>query len=573
MSQKEGDIQIEYLYGMRVLILIVVILFTFNPKTSATHVMGGEVYYECLDPATNKYRFTVKLYRDCYNGVPFFDDPIFVSIYDINDNLVIQFNMSLPPNDTLDNETYNVCLYSPPDICVHTAVYQGDFFLPPGEFYMTYQRCCRNATIQNIQNPSATGFAFDIKIPDSTEAACNSSPYFNNYPPTIICLDEQFTYDHSATDPDGDSLVYYLCAPNQYNTASPPAGLGIIPDPSGPPSSNYNVTYAVPYDSAYPIWAPVDSFAIDPVTGWMTGTPEIPGNYVVAVCVSEYRNGILLSTNKRDFQFTVAQCLSDPQTAFISQPDPCDNLKINFTYTGNAVESFFWDFGVGTSISDTSIFQNPSYTFPDTGTYAVKLVVNQNYSCADTLTINVTPPNPLTADLSVDSCTGDTVFFQDKSNTNVYAGSITSWIWIYGDGSNNDFIQNPSHVYSSAGTYIVTLIITTTNNCVDTVVISITTSPCGITGQKELDGRDNDISIYPNPSTGLFTILYSSLISQRNIALKIYSIEGKLVHSKDLVSANNKISHLVDLADMKRGIYFLKLVTDGEVVTKKIIVQ
>jgi len=440
---------------------------------SATHVIGGEVYYECLDPATGFYRFTVKLYRDCYNGVPFFDDPIFVSVYDKNDNLVIKFNMALPPDDTLDNNTYNVCLYSPPDICVHEAVYQEDFFLPPGEFYMTYQRCCRNVIIQNIVNPSSVGFGFDIKIPDSTEALCNSSPYFNNYPPTIICLNEPFTYDHSATDPDGDSLVYYLCAPNDYSTGS----LGIIPDPPGPPVVHFDVPYLGVYDSLYPIWAPVDSFKIDPVTGWMTGTPTLPGNYVVAVCATEYRDSVKLSTNKRDFQFNIAACLSDPLLGFTSEPDPCDNLKINFTYTGKPVESFFWDFGVDTIDSDTSIFKDPTYTYPDTGTYPVVLVVNQDYTCADTLSIDVTPPNPLRADFSwTKVCPWNTVFFQDQSDTNAYTGPITGWTWIYGD-DDSSYIQNPSHIYADTITYATSLIITTANNCVDTGNLNVNFYP------------------------------------------------------------------------------------------------
>ncbi|PCH96731.1 MAG: hypothetical protein COB85_03345 [Bacteroidetes bacterium] len=558
---------------MRILILIIIILINFNPKASATHIMGGEVYYECLDPATNKYRFTVKLYRDCYNGVPAFDDPIFVSLYDTNDNLVIKFNMALPPDDTLDNNTYNVCLYSPPDICVHEATYQEDFFLPPGEFYMTYQRCCRTIFVLNLDTPQVAGYGFDIRIPDSSEAYCNSSPYFNNNPPTITCLNEPFAYDHSATDPDGDSLVYYLCTPNEYNTSVPPSGLGIIPDPPGPPSSNYDVTYLFPYESAYPIWAPNDSFVIDPVTGWMTGTPTQSGNYVVAVCVSEYRNGIFLSTNTRDFLFSVAQCLSDPNLGFMVQPDPCDNLKVNFMFTGNnAVQSFFWDFGDSSTNLDTSVLQNPSYTFPDTGTYQVMLVVNQDYTCADTLTINVTPPNALMANFSLVSCSGDTVVFQDESVTNAYAGSITSWTWNFGDASSST-AQNPSHVYASAGTYSVMLITTTANNCVDTIQVNVVTGPCEIIGQKELAEKDFEFSIYPNPSRGQFNIDFASAKPLNNIELKIYSADGKMVYSKLLVARKNNNRYLIVLEEMQNGVYFLKIVTDGEVATRKIILQ
>jgi len=90
------------------LILILVISSLWTEETKATHVIGGEVYYQCLNPAIGSYLFTVKLYRDCYTGVPPFDDPIFVSIYDSLGNLFIQMNMDLPPNRNaaLSDELY-----------------------------------------------------------------------------------------------------------------------------------------------------------------------------------------------------------------------------------------------------------------------------------------------------------------------------------------------------------------------------------------------------------------------------------------------------------------------------------
>ncbi|HHZ64682.1 MAG TPA: hypothetical protein EYN51_04155, partial [Flavobacteriales bacterium] len=182
-----------------VLITISVSLSFINP-TFATHVIGGEMFYECLNSSLSFYRFTVKLYRDCYTGVPPYDDPIYVSVYDSLENLLIQFEMALPPDDTLENNTYNVCLYAPVDICVQEAVYQADYILPPGRYTMTYQRCCRNQGIINMFNPTGQGAGWDIAIPVPSQAAYNSAPYYNNPPPTIICLDAPFEYDHSATD-------------------------------------------------------------------------------------------------------------------------------------------------------------------------------------------------------------------------------------------------------------------------------------------------------------------------------------------------------------------------------------
>ena len=138
--------------SLRYIVLLITISVSssvINP-THSTHIVGGEIYYQCLDPISSYYRFTVKLYRDCFSGVPPYDDPIYVSVYDSLDNLMVKFDMALPPDDTLENNTYNVCLYAPSNICVQEAVYTADYVLPPGRYSMTYQRCCRNNGISNI---------------------------------------------------------------------------------------------------------------------------------------------------------------------------------------------------------------------------------------------------------------------------------------------------------------------------------------------------------------------------------------------------------------------------------------
>jgi hypothetical protein len=67
------------------------------------------------------------------------------------------------------------------------------------------------------------------------------------------------------------------------------------------------VNYLGGYSGTYPIDAN-PALSITPNAGYITGTPTNIGQYVVGVCVSEYRNGVLLSTNKRDFQFNVLFC-------------------------------------------------------------------------------------------------------------------------------------------------------------------------------------------------------------------------------------------------------------------------
>ena len=90
-------------------------------RLSATHIVGGEITYRCL--GNNQYEITLTVYRDCYNGVPFFDDPASVGIYEKGADSVLVKKLLLPynlfSNDTLPVKLSNPCLTLPPDVCVH----------------------------------------------------------------------------------------------------------------------------------------------------------------------------------------------------------------------------------------------------------------------------------------------------------------------------------------------------------------------------------------------------------------------------------------------------------------------
>lgn len=76
----------------RYLILLFLTLLSF--KNFATHIVGGEIYYDCL--GNNNYKITLKVYCDCYLGQVGFDDPATIFIFDNNGVFVDSVQMSLP---------------------------------------------------------------------------------------------------------------------------------------------------------------------------------------------------------------------------------------------------------------------------------------------------------------------------------------------------------------------------------------------------------------------------------------------------------------------------------------------
>ncbi len=460
----------------------------------AKHIIGGEITYVCNGGGS--YDFTMKVFRDCFGGGASFDNPAVVTIY--RGNLppyafVSTVYASLSSQQEIDFDA-GPCLIVPPNICVEEAIYNFTVTgLNPGNesFHVSYQRCCRNETIDNIVEPGDAGATYTIEITPQAQGLCNSSPEFDNFPPTVICANDPFEFDHSATDTDGDQLVYSFCSPilggGLQGTPEVPGDAtacnGVSPDPACPPPYG-SVTFQLPdYSATQPMGQPVGGtpqLTINPNTGLITGTPTLVGQYVVGVCVDEYRNGTLLSTVRRDFQFNVTSCTQTvfaeiAADEFIAEDETfvinaCGDNTVPFdNLSGQAanIEEVRWDFDInGTPLVSTEF--EPTITFPQLGTYNGTLILNPGSTqCVDTafISVNVFPDITSEFVFDYDTCVAGPTQFSSSSFSN--AGPIQEYLWDFGEG-NFSMEENPSHVYEVPGSHNVSLIVTDENNCMDT---------------------------------------------------------------------------------------------------------
>ncbi|MGB3074715.1 MAG: T9SS type A sorting domain-containing protein [Chitinophagales bacterium] len=272
-------------------VILLVAAIGFSISSFATHIIGGEMSYQYL--GNNVYHVTLKVYRDCLNGVPGFDDPAIIAAYDAGNNLMGTY--FLPLGTVYSIPVSLGCSSIPINICAEGTTYEIDITLPPSPngYTLDYQRCCRSGIIENLLTPLEVGMTFTTSISDPTLAPGNSSPVFNDYPPTAFCVGIPIYFDHSASDPDGDSLSYELCD-----------GLGggddINPYPNPPGAPPFESTiYLPPYSGAYPFDAD-PPLAINPTTGLITGTPASIGVFTLGVIAKEYRNGNLIGEHRRE---------------------------------------------------------------------------------------------------------------------------------------------------------------------------------------------------------------------------------------------------------------------------------
>ena len=140
-----------------------------------------------------------------------------------------------------------------------------------------------------------------------------------------------------------------------------------------------------------------------------------------------------------------------PVASFSFMPTaPTAGQTVTFADTStNTPTSWAWTFGDGS----TSAVKNPTHAYATAGAFTVTLkATNAGGTTSVSKAVTVTTPAPVASfDFSPAPTAGQTVTFTDSSTN-----TPTSWAWTFGDGGTST-IKNPTHVFTTAGTFSVTL--------------------------------------------------------------------------------------------------------------------
>lgn len=193
-------------------------------------------------------------------------------------------------------------------------------------------------------------------------------------------------------------------------------------------------------------------------------TYSAPGTYIVKL-ISNF--GACT-----DSAFKTITVIDKPLVSFNANPtSSCSApLTVNFLNNSTGGISYVWDFGDG----GTSTLQNPTHTYSTTGTFNVTLTVTNSFGCTNTLVQNglilIQAPQASINNLPRTGCAPITHTF---TSSIIAVDPVASYLWDFGDGTTSSQ-TNPTHTFP-AGTYTITLIITTAGGCSDTVIV-----PAGI---------------------------------------------------------------------------------------------
>jgi gliding motility-associated-like protein len=459
----------------RTLLFLLFIISTL--AVEARHLKGGFGTYTYLGPGVIspnnlRYRISYTVYMDCTADGNQIDNTISLTFFDGATRAQLSTDVvTISSSRLLSKTTDDPCISGNQAICFYrVVVYEKEYELAPrpGGYIISYQRCCRVDNMDNLFNSGTQGNTYAVQIPGTSspvpEASKNSSPVFLVNDTVVVCAGSYFQYSITGVDPDNDELRYSLCAAYHGGSFQTPA-----PTPSAaPPFAQVN--YQTGYSGTTPMG---NNVTIDSKTGLLSGiAPPIlaTGEYVVTVCVDEYRNGVLLGQSRKELHIKVRDCV--PIVARLApKPVTCDGFNVNFSNdvpnpTGTVFE---WTFGDPASgANNFSSLANPSHTYTDTGVYTVKLKVSIGGLCADSTTLQVKVYPGFFPDFEpvAPYCKGVPVTFVDKTTTNY--GQPTGWRWDFGNPNATDdtsLLRNPSYTYNTAGTYTVRLNVGNTFGC------------------------------------------------------------------------------------------------------------
>lgn len=244
--------------------------------------------------------------------------------------------------------------------------------------------------------------------------------------------------------------------------------------------------------------------------------------------------------------------------AQFSTDNACVNEPVNMTNSSSAdtpARIVKWQWRMGDGSTDTA--ETPQHYYTKAGQYTIWLTVTTKDGCADSVGRSV-KIYPLPNATYTWHATGRRVNFT-PADTNQ-----TSFFWDFGDGSTSTS-KTPYRVYARDTFHIAKLTVTNSYGCTATF-----TDTVGSISAIEEPSEENVLTVYPNPFTADFTVSYP--LSQRSdVMTTVTDMNGKeLIRKMDYRQPSGDNSLSIKAADLKPGIYLLKVYTTDGVYTGEI---
>ncbi|MES2618879.1 MAG: PKD domain-containing protein [Bacteroidota bacterium] len=266
-----------------------------------------------------------------------------------------------------------------------------------------------------------------------------------------------------------------------------------------------------------------------------------------ATLKADYSNGCSGEITK-DFIVSI-QAKADFTVKDICSGETANFVNLTQGDKGNIL--YNWEFGNG---SGTDASPKRLYNPATTTTYSVRLVAAYAQGCADTIIKTLTVSQAPTCDFSAKNLGFLKYQFTPSNST------YTKYEWLFGEGgtATNSL---PSYQYLYNGNFKVKMIATNSAGC-----MCETTKTVSATSAVNSISTVPGLTIYPNPNNGMFTI---STSANGGMKIEVFNLLGSKILSQ--TTSDNTIN--INLGDVAKGIYMVKVTINGVTTTSKITVN
>jgi hypothetical protein len=254
---------------------------------------------------------------------------------------------------------------------------------------------------------------------------------------------------------------------------------------------------------------------------------------------------------------TLTGCNSSDSMNVTINPAPTVNLGADTTQCGGVITldagagatSYMWSTGATTQTITVSSSAN------------VDVTIGNSFGCTDIDTISVTI-NPLPgvgmAPFSTPVCLQAAAFVLTNG---MPAGGTYSGTGVTGS------MFDPSA--AGVGVFPITYSVTDTNSCQNSTAQNITVQDCS--GVEEY-AFGNNITVYPNPTSGMFSIAIANA-NFNALTISVTDIQGQEVFRQEDKNISNEYNKQINLEELAKGIYYIRLSAGSELSIKKLIIQ
>ena len=190
---------------------------------------------------------------------------------------------------------------------------------------------------------------------------------------------------------------------------------------------------------------------------------------------------------------------------------------------------------------------------------AHELTATDNSGCAQVDSVSITEPEEIMLSAIADTAS---IGASDASIDLTVAGGVSPYTYSWSNGSSTEDIDS-----IGAGSYSVT--VTDSSGCTNTLTVEVT-DPGSVSLEHDIPTLE--IEVVPNPNNGTFNVRIEQ-DTPGPIQLSLYYLDGKLVFEEQLDQVTNVFNKELFVKECVKGVYFLRITTNTETISKKVIVQ